>query len=75
VGGEAELVEQLAYFVVVVAAVEAEPLRSPPGRLAPADRDRLDRGAAELEVVSVRAPGGAIPIGMPPPSVRRLRFA
>ena len=51
VGGETELVEQLAYFVVVVAAVEAEPLRSPPGRLGPADRDRLDRGAAELEVV------------------------
>lgn len=51
VRGEAELVGELAYLVVVVAAVEAESLRSPPGRLGPSDRDRFDRGAAELEVV------------------------
>ncbi len=51
VGGEPELLGELAHLVVVVAAVKAEPLRSPPGRLGPRDRDRLDRGAAELEVV------------------------
>lgn len=51
VRGEAELGCEFAYFVVVVAAVEAEPLRSPASRGGPADRDRLDRGTAELEVV------------------------
>jgi hypothetical protein len=51
VGGEAELVEQFAYFVVVVAAVEAEPLWPLRCRLRSFDRDRLDRGAAELEVI------------------------
>lgn len=51
VGGEAELGGELAYFVVVVAAVEAQSLRSLAGRGGAADRDRLERGAAELEVV------------------------
>lgn len=54
VGGEAELGGELAYFVVVVAAVEAQSLRSLAGRGGPADRDRLERGTAELEVVQVR---------------------
>jgi hypothetical protein len=51
VRGEAELGGELAYFVVVVATVEAQPLRSPASRRGPADRDRLERGTAELEVV------------------------
>lgn len=55
VGGEAELFEQLAYFVVVVAAVEAEPLRLLRCRLGPLDRDRLERRACQLEVVAVGA--------------------
>lgn len=58
VGGEAELGRELAYFVVVVAAVEAQPLRSPPCWLRTLDRDRLERGAAELEVVQVRTRRG-----------------
>lgn len=55
VRGERELGGKLAHLVVVVAAVEAEILRPLPGRLGPLDRDRLERGAAELEVVQVRA--------------------
>lgn len=54
VGGEAELGGELAYFVVVVAAVEAEALRLLRGRLRPLDRDRLDRLACQLEVVAIR---------------------
>ena len=53
-GGEAELFEQLMYLVVVVAAVEAEPLRLLRCRLGTLDRDRLERGARQLEVVAVR---------------------
>ena len=55
VGGEAELFEQLTYLVVVVAAVEAEPLRLLKCRLRTLDRDRLERRARQLEVVAVRA--------------------
>ena len=55
VGREAELVDEVAYLVIVVAAVEAQPLRPLPRRLGALDRDRLERGAAELEVVQVRA--------------------
>ncbi len=55
VGGEAELVEQLTYLVEVVAAVEAEPLRLLRCRLRTLDRDRLERGAGQFEVVAVRA--------------------
>ena len=54
VGGEAELGGELAHLVVVVAAVEAEPLRPLAGRLRPLDRDRLDRRTRQLEVVAVR---------------------
>lgn len=54
-GGEAELGEQVAYLAVVVALIEADALRPAPGRLRPLDRDRLDRCAAEFEVVEVRA--------------------
>lgn len=54
VGGEAERFEQLAYFVVVVAAVEAEPLWLLRCRLGSLDRDRLERRACQLEVVAVR---------------------
>jgi len=57
VGGEAELVQELADLVVVVAAVEAQPLRLLRCRLGPLDRDRLERGAGQLEVVAVRARG------------------
>jgi hypothetical protein len=55
VGGKAELFEQLTYLVVVVAAVEAEPLRLLRCRLGPLDRDRFERRACQLEVVAVRA--------------------
>jgi hypothetical protein len=55
VRGEAELRRELAHLVVVVAAIEAEPVRPLPGRAGALDRDRLERGAGELEVVQVRA--------------------
>ena len=55
VRGEAELGGELVDLVVVVAAVEAQPLRPLPGRLRSFDRDRLDRRPAELEVVQVGA--------------------
>jgi hypothetical protein len=51
VRGEAELGGEFAYLVVVVAAVEAEALRLRRCRCRSLDRDRFDRGAAELEVV------------------------
>jgi hypothetical protein len=52
---EAELGRELVDLGKVVALVEAEPLRPLRARLGPLDRDRLDRGAGELEVVQVRA--------------------
>ena len=55
VSGERELRAEVAHLVVVVAAVEAESLRGLGCWRRPLDRDRLDRGAAELEVVQVRA--------------------
>jgi len=55
VGGEGELRGELVHLGVVVALVEAQALRLFGGRLGPLDRDRLDRGACELEVVQVRA--------------------
>lgn len=55
VGGERELLAEFAHLAVVVAAIEAETLRLLRCRRRPLDRDRLDRGAAELEVVQVRA--------------------
>lgn len=55
VGGEAKLLRELAHLVVVVAAVETETLRRLGCRLGSLDRDRLERGAGELEVVQVRA--------------------
>ena len=55
VGDERELLAELAHLAVVVAAVEAEPLRPLGCRPRSLDRDRLDRDAAELEVVQVRA--------------------
>ncbi len=55
VGGEGKLGGELAYLVVVVAAVEAEAVWCLWGRLGPLDRNRLDRLARELEVVQVRA--------------------
>ena len=58
VRGEAELGGEFAYLVVVVAAVEAEPLRRGCCRCGSLDRDRFDRGAAEFEVVQVRARRG-----------------
>jgi len=55
VGRECELVTEFAHLVVVVAAVETQPLRRVCCWCGPLDRDRLDRGADELEVVQVRA--------------------
>jgi hypothetical protein len=55
VRGEGELVAEVAHLGVVVAAVEAEALWRLGRWRRPLDRDRLDRGAAELEVVQVRA--------------------
>ena len=55
VRGEAELGGELVHLGKVVALVEAEPLRLFGGRLGPLDRDRLERGACELEVVQIRA--------------------
>lgn len=52
---ETELVGELVDLGIVVAAVEAEPLRRARCRRRSLDRDRLERGAAELEVVQVRA--------------------
>ena len=51
VGGERELLAQVAHLVVVVAAIQTQSLRPLACRLRPLDRDRLDRGAAQLEVV------------------------
>jgi hypothetical protein len=55
VRGEAELLGEFVDLGIVVAAVEAQPLRSRPCRRRPLDRDRLDRRARQLEVVAVRA--------------------
>ena len=54
-GSEAELGGELVDLRIVVALVDAQPLRLFRGRQGPRDRDRLDRGATELEVVQVRA--------------------
>jgi hypothetical protein len=54
VGGESELVSEVAHLVVVVATVETEIVRPAPRWLGPLDRDRFDRRAAKLEVVQVR---------------------
>jgi hypothetical protein len=53
--GEGKLCGEFAHLVVVVAAVETEPLRLLRGRLRTLDGNALDRGAGELEVVQVRA--------------------
>lgn len=55
VGGEAELAHQLKDDRVVVALVEAEPLWALLGRPRALDRDRLDGGPEQLEVVAVGA--------------------
>ena len=53
--GEAELVRELVDLVVVVGTVEAEALRTVPGRLWTLDRDRLDRRSGEQVVVAISA--------------------
>jgi hypothetical protein len=55
VGGERELLGELADLLVVVGGVEAEPLRNLRCRLGPLDRDALERVEGELVVVQVRA--------------------
>jgi hypothetical protein len=55
VAGEAELGGERVHLGVVITLVEAEALRRVGCRVGPRDRDRLDRGTAELEVVQVRA--------------------
>ena len=52
---EAELVGELVDLGIVVAAVEAERLWRVRCRRRSLDRDRVERGAAELDVVQVRA--------------------
>ena len=51
VGGERELLGELADLLVVVGGVEAEPLPGLRCRLGPRDRDALERVAGELVVV------------------------
>ena len=51
VGGERELLGELADLLVVVGGVEAEPLRELRRRLGPLDRDALERVAGELVIV------------------------
>ena len=55
VGGERELLAELAHLAVVVGGVEAEPLRPLSGRLRSFDRDALERRPGELVVVQVGA--------------------
>ena len=55
VGGEGELLGQLADLAVVVAAVEAEVVRLCRRWLGSLDRDRFERRTCQLEVVQVRA--------------------
>ena len=51
VGGERELFGEVTDLFVVVGGVEAEALRSLPGRPGAFDRDRLDRPPRELVIV------------------------
>lgn len=55
VRGETELGREFAHLVVVVAAIQTQPLRPLRCRLGTLDRDRLERGTTELEIVQVRA--------------------
>ncbi len=55
VRGEAELAGERVDLAVLVGAVEAEPLRTSPGRLGTLDRDRLDRRPGKQVIVTVRA--------------------
>ena len=55
VGGKAELMAELSHLVVVIAAIETQALTPARCRRWPLDRDRLERGPDELEVVQVRA--------------------
>ena len=55
VGGEGELLAQVAHLAVVVGGVEAETVRPFAGRLRSFDRDALERRPGELVVVQVRA--------------------
>jgi hypothetical protein len=55
VRGEAELAGEFVDLVVVVGRVEAQALRTPPGRLGPRDRDRLDRRSSKQMIVAVGA--------------------
>ena len=52
---ELVLADEVADVGVVVGLVEAEPLRSFPGRLRPRDRDRVERALQEEMVVAVGA--------------------
>lgn len=68
VGGEATLGQQLAYFIVVVALVQAHPLRCGRARLRPLNRDTLDGRARHLEVMTIgpldrQAEGHATAVG------------
>src|ERR687895_772367 len=55
VGGEAKLGQQIAHFVVVIALIQAHPLRGCRARLRPRDRDTLDGLSGHLEVITIGA--------------------
>ena len=74
VRAETELAGELLDLVVVVSRVEAQTLWTLPGRLRPLIG--IDSSVGRASRWSLRlAPASAIPIGMPPPSVRSDRFA
>src|SRR5947209_16560276 len=54
-GCEAARDRRLSGAVVVVAAIQAQPLRRLLGRLGPLDRDRVERRLEQLQIVAVGA--------------------
>ena len=58
VGGEPEFGEQGAHFIIVIAFVQAHPLRPSWGWLWPRDRDTGDGLSGHLEVMAIRALDG-----------------
>ena len=74
VGGERELLGELADLLVVVGGVEAEPCGA--SDVGSGRAIGMLSSVSRASLWSFRfAPAGAIPSGRPLPSVRRLRFA